>query len=503
MVSATETIPEETRDVPPDPSFTLKTLRNIGYSLESAISDIIDNSISANAQNVWINSHACQFLMISDDGDGLSKEEIVTALTIGGVDCEDIRDKTDLGRFGMGLKLASFSQCKTLTLASKLPDGTLSAWQWDLDRVANTRKWKIHSVSLDNSRYLPIIDKMKSLQHGTVVYWEKLDIHAKGYPDISKKDVENFEEKLGQVRKYLGMIFHEFITSGKLQIIFTDKRPVKAWNPFLSDSHAIRIPLDSSHVPGIRIQPYILPHRSKLSDREYESACGPFPDWNQAQGFYVYRGGRLISYGTWFGMRGFSKKKRETNLARIKLDITNCDDSLWEIDVMKTSVKLPGSGPYRDIIKYVAARTCGESEAVYSCKGTGYRKKKNPEYRPVWDFTKVNGYRLFISREHPLIAEFLANLPDENRKEAEMIFRLIEETIPVSDILTHESQNPEIRPNPFENADDDVELMLRHYRIIKSDKLTYEEKERELLKIEPFSERPELIKRYLTPGALE
>lgn len=503
MIPVADALPCEIREVPPNPSYTLKTLRNIGYSLESAISDIIDNSVSANAENIWITSKECNFLMISDDGDGLSSEEIVSALTIGGVDCENVRDKSDLGRFGMGLKLASFSQCKTLTLASKLSDGMMSAWQWDLDYVSNSSKWNIRSVSLTEERYSLINEKLKSLNHGTVVYWEKLDVHAKEWPEITGKERENFEEKLLNVKKYLGMIFHDFIASGNLRIYFTDKTLVKAWNPFLSESNAIRIPLDASHVPGIRIQPYILPHRSKLNDREYEKACGPFPDWNQAQGFYVYRGGRLISYGTWFGLRGFSKKKRETNLARIKLDITNCDDSLWDIDVMKTSVKLPGSGPYRDIIKYVAWKTCEESKAVYSCKGTGYRKKKNPEYRPVWDFTMSDEYHLMISREHPLISDFLEKLPSENRKEAEMLFRLIEETVPVSDLITYESQNPEIRPGSFENSDEDIELMLRHWRIINSDKLTYEEKERELLKTEPFSERPELIKKYLIPGALE
>lgn len=106
----------------PKADHLIGSMRSMGYTFESAIADIIDNSISANCQNVFLffptDPLHC-YVSILDDGDGMSKEELLEAMRYGSTSSESVRSENDLGRFGLGLKAASLSQCRKLTVVSK------------------------------------------------------------------------------------------------------------------------------------------------------------------------------------------------------------------------------------------------------------------------------------------------------------------------------------------------------------------------------------------------
>ena len=92
---------------------TQKALRGLGYKFNSSVADLVDNSISANAENVKIyffrpNGGSEFNLFILDDGHGMDAEKLGEAITYGS---EQDYQKGSLGKFGMGLKTASLAHC--------------------------------------------------------------------------------------------------------------------------------------------------------------------------------------------------------------------------------------------------------------------------------------------------------------------------------------------------------------------------------------------------------
>lgn len=203
---------EEIELLEPNPASIIESLRSIGYTMETAIADLIDNSITANAKTINIDSPfegANTKIFILDDGDGMSEEKLVEAMRLGSSSASQKRSPRDLGRFGLGLKTATFSQCKRLTVVTK-HKGNIAARCWDLDRIIKTNKWCLLKYAEDE--YLKRLQDMKS---GTLIVWEKLD------RIISEKDSKaenNFNNKKNILRRHLSLTFHRFIENGKLTI---------------------------------------------------------------------------------------------------------------------------------------------------------------------------------------------------------------------------------------------------------------------------------------------
>ena len=111
----------KTISLPPRAHTLISATRHIGYSLESAIADLIDNSIAARARNVEIDfiDTTESYIAILDDGFGMTDEELTSAMQYGSSDPSNNRSENDLGRYGLGLKTASMSQCKKMTVATK------------------------------------------------------------------------------------------------------------------------------------------------------------------------------------------------------------------------------------------------------------------------------------------------------------------------------------------------------------------------------------------------
>lgn len=93
----------------PKADMLMGSMRSMGYSFESAIADVIDNSISAGCSYVSLffptDSFQKQAVGILDDGCGLSREELFEAMCYGSSAAEAARSENDLGRFGLGLNL--------------------------------------------------------------------------------------------------------------------------------------------------------------------------------------------------------------------------------------------------------------------------------------------------------------------------------------------------------------------------------------------------------------
>ena len=326
-----------------------------------------------------------------------------------------------------------------------------------------------------------------------MVVWRRLtgDLVEEGADATDKRAQQRFLQRVTSLKRHLDMTFGRFLLrENKPLQINLNEVPVVGWDPFLAD-HPTTQRLSSERLllrgETVEVSPFVLPHRSKLTDAEYECAGGQ-DGWNAQQGFYVYRADRLIQAGGWF-IKGHTKDA-DHNLARIAVDVPATLDRDWSLDVRKAFVRPPG--PLADDLKRIASVTRGKALEVYRHRGTHVRRRIDKPAEPVWQQFKKHGTMTFrINGKHPLIAELLENSGAGRRALLDLI-RVIEETLPVP--LLPGGRAEESRP-PFDaEADKEIERVAeRVYERLLREGLTRHAARDRLLKIEPFNLYPDLV----------
>lgn len=402
----------------------MSSLRSVGYTEEAAVADIIDNCISAHANNIDICfDWDAKRLLIVDDGYGMSNADLIENMRIGSSDPDHERSSDDLGRFGMGMKTAAFSLGKRLTVVTKNND-TISNAVWDLDQIPTIGWNLIVREPSEIAEYIAMLG-----EQGTVIAIEELDRII----DITHegKAKRKFYAIAGRVEKHISLTFHRFIEEDNLNIRINNN-PIIAWNPFVPANSATQELSDETvwsedGKSEVSIQPYVLPHKTKFATEDDYQVAGGYKGWNYHQGVYVYRNRRLIICGTWFD---YIKKEPAYNLARIKVDISSDCDEDWKIDIKKSTASLPA------YIKETVERAidiCTESSArVYNSRGT-YSKSNvgSPNLNYVWEQRKKNGrYTFHINRKHSLLQDIKKKLDDDGSKSLDAYLALVENLAP-------------------------------------------------------------------------
>ena len=464
----------------------VESLRAFGYSAETAIADLIDNSISAGASDVWVTfawegprSH----VTIRDNGEGMTADELRDAMRLGSTSPLEERSAHDLGRFGLGLKTASFSQCRRLTVQSRRRGLASAIRRWDLDYVQETGEWRLLLDAASESE-----ERLAGLEEqGTIVLWENLDrlVGDEGVDD--QRAQERFLDLVRRVEIHLGMVFHRFLAArGGLRIWMCggDDQRIEAWDPFMVDHPATQqLSEEKLSYRGrpISVRPYVLPHRSKLSSAEQAAGAGP-RGWTAQQGFYIYRNKRLVVPGDWLGLRW--QKEEHYKLARIRVDLPNALDLDWHIDVKKSVARPPGA--LRDSFRRIGGATREMAAEVYRFRGRVLARNASAPHVFPWLPIVRHGKRFYrVNREHPLIASALA--ADETGS-VERTLRLIEETVPIDTILIESAERPEQRSTPFEGAPrtEVMAIMQEIYRSLRASGKSDREAREILASMEPF-----------------
>lgn len=391
-------------DASPNAAYLIEGLRDIGYSLETAISDIIDNSITAQSKNIEILSDAYidnPYIAIIDDGTGMTENELISAMRPGSKNPLSERAEKDLGRFGLGLKSASFSQCRKLTVVTK-KDDKKSIAVWDLDDIAERNEWSLQL--LDDDTGIPGAEKLEKT--GTLVVWQNLDRLPHINKETKKKN-DLFNQRIADVERHIRLIFHRYISDAKVLRILINGRPIKPIDPFAQKNPAtISDPEEEFKFKNgvMKIKSYTLPHHKQMTNAEWEE-LGGVEGHLKTQGFYIYRAKRLILYGTWFGL---CRQTELTKLSRIRIDIPNGLDSDWKIDVKKSSAQLPHE--VRDRLKNIIERIQSGSKKTYHKVG---QKLVDTERYPVWSRIQVDGKIKYTPNlKHPVIDDLLKKIPD-------------------------------------------------------------------------------------------
>lgn len=405
----TEIVVSRRADATPHAAALIEGLRDIGYSLETAISDIIDNSITAGAHRIHIVTEAFAeepYIAIVDDGAGMAEDALIAAMRPGSRNPLAARDEPDLGRFGLGLKSASFSQCRRMTVISR-KSGRTSAAVWDLDDVADRNEWAVELP--DNVDILPAFEHLGP--NGTVVLWQKLDRLTGGYSHSAAKRAEVINQRIAETERHLRLVFHRFMEGANPIRILLNGRLLQPLDPFARQNPAtIADPEEKlTLIRGdVDIQSFTLPHHKQMSKAEWEDIGGP-EGHLKSQGFYLYRGKRLILYGAWFGL---CRQSEITKLSRVRIDIPNSMDADWKIDVKKSSAQLPPI--VRDRLKKVIERILAGSKRTYTKRG---QKLVDHERLPMWHRIQADGQiRYRPNADHPAFADFAESLPPDLRR---------------------------------------------------------------------------------------
>ena len=487
----------KTRNAPPRAGAMLEALRGLGYSTAAALADIVDNSVSAGATEVRITftwNGAKSRITVLDDGRGMSDSELESAMTLGDKSPLDNRSSSDLGRFGMGLKTASFSQCRRLTVAT-VKDGASSCLRWDLDALAAKPDagWLLFEGPATGSK--TFIAPLTGKKNGTLVLWETLDrIVTNGYT------VDDFTDLIDRVEGHLAMIFHRLLQGPRARLrIMLNGRLVAPWDPFMMGHPAktLHSPVEKkiSDAGPIEIECHVLPHKDKLMPKQYENGAGP-DGWTAQQGFYVYRNERLLVAGGWLGLgqgRAWNREQAH-QLARIRLDIPNTADAAWKIDIRKSTARPPVS--LRPWLTRLAEHTRANARKVFAFRGSVAPGAGGISIEQAWRVEHPkSGVRYKIDDKHIAVSAVLdsagALLPL-----VKAMLRVIEETVPVQRIWLDTVENKETPRTGFfgEPSEAVVEVLQALYTDMVGRKgLSSEIAKKSLLTTEPFQNYPAFI----------
>ena len=496
------------RNAPPRTGYMLESLRGLGYTPATALADLVDNSISANSEKICVHfewAGAKSWVRIVDDGDGMDDATLEAGMRLGARDPRAKRNFGDLGRFGLGLKTASFSQARRLTVASRCKGGPIVCLRWDLDSMdmEPSVEWPLFEGTALGSEYL--IEPLKSMKSGTIVLWENLDrIVTEGFT------ADDMIELADHVEAHFGMTFHRLIGGLQPELkLFLNSRPVMPWDPFLMEhpgkAHEGR-ECRILYTTGVTAQCHVLPHHDMLKPYEQKKAAGP-GGWIQQQGFYVYRNRRLLLAGGWLGLGDGGKpwhRDEAHMLARIRLDIPNSADAEWKINILKSTSSPPVrlrrqlhqlAHETREIAKRVFAHRSHISPA------SGSRSNALIDVWQARHSPQGTSYR--ISRNHDLVASILKRA-GPMKPDIISLLRLIEETVPVQRIWLDTTEDKEIPRTGFMDASENEirdTLTSIFEALVKFRGLSQTEARERLGRTSPFDQYPDQIATLEVKGA--
>ena len=443
-------------DGSPSPRSHIKTLMRIGYDFCTALADIVDNSVSASSSNIHIFYPPGQqhpYLRIGDDGYGMTETELLTNMRIGCKDPLDERTKSDLGRFGSGMKIASFSQARLLTVVSKTKSGDICGARWNIDKIETTDSWCLELLDSSDIESLITAGKVSIGCQGTQVIWESLTCYQTNSHSLDHDN--EMASNLALIVNHIGLHFHRFMTGRDKCNFHINNKLIQPIDPFLSDSDGYqegrseKFRCKGGHIV---IQTHVLPSITRMGAREVESMGGA-ASIAQKQGLYIYRNRRLINAGGWLDL---AKHHQLSALARVQIDIPASLDEEWSTDVKKETLQLP-TRVKRDLRKYLS------DPITRSRKAHSYRGKKD-EAGTFWRIVVNEEEQTItyqINSDNEVLASLADNLPLSKRRSLEAYLTNVSKELPLNHIYNMMADRPrDIKQNNI--AELDLEAILNN-----------------------------------------
>ena len=487
----------------PKASTLMGSLRSMGYSFESAVADVVDNSISAHARNIRIlfpsNPMDELALGILDDGDGMTDDVLFEAMRYGCLSAEEERSEEDLGRFGMGMKSASLSQCRRLTVIS-YEGKNLNGYTWDYNHIVETQDWMIQELEAREIDELPYISRLKNQGVGTLVIWQDFDVLSNSSGGQVYSSLVDLRSSL---EKSLALIYHRYLSGGASSRlhIYINELDIKPLDPFLEQhpktTSKKEIELDVKDSSGIeriiKIRPFILPFATELKEKD-KQLIGGVENLRAKQGFYIYRNKRLIIWGTWFGLK---QRAELTKNARIRVDIPNSLDDIWSIDIKKQQASIPKQILHR--LKKAVEEALDFSVRQQNYRGRTRKVNENIDY--IWDRKEGRNNTFFyqINRESKLFQFVRDKMNDEDYGYLEMLLTEIENNLPIQQLYIDKSNECVSTPEETDDRLDDIYqtavTLAKTLMDLRSD--GWEAIVNDIMKSEPWCKYPKIKEKLL------
>ena len=427
----------EFEDATPNPEFLIKSIAEQGYSLETSLADLMDNSISAGANKIEVltDTDSETFKMfLADNGKGMTEKELSENMKFPSNSPENDRNSNDLGRFGLGMKTASFSQTRKFTVLSRKINTTQYYGRtWDVNTL-KYNGWKIivnNEIEIDNilNEYRVLSNEygnpFEDLNPNTIILWHGL-FKFENYLSEKNKKTALIKEINEITSDYLSLVFHRFMEKKedplKIRINNTKVEPI---NPFPEHSDIRQI--EPKQAPFgddvITIVGYVLPSRSidesKNGISEWTTRYRGLMDM---EGIYIYRANRLILFGTW---NGLIKKSPRLQLGRLKVDIGNSVDHLFHLNVAKSQIQVPHE--LREAFEYSINELKEEAEREFFNRGIRkFSGDKNQKKEQLFEKSNSNkGSVLELNFDFPLIKTLFNDLDESQQLKMRLLFRMI------------------------------------------------------------------------------
>ncbi len=423
-------------DGTPSPKSLIKTLMRVGYDFNMAVGDIVDNSISADAKNIRIftslNPQHPTF-SIYDDGWGMSEKELYENMKLAAKDPSLERDKNDLGRFGSGMKTASFSQARKLIVISKKKGSKICGAYWDIDEIESSDSWEVlMGLSEKEINSIDGFDKDVLSETGTVIIWHKII----SFKETQHTSLENIiANTIDSMSRYLSLHFHKFIQSNDKVSFFVNQRKLSPINPFIKGKGSMD--LTPENIRGkkgnVEIKPHVLPHPQYLSQNQIDKLGGIDAIYKN-QGLYIYRANRLIIAGGWMGL---SSRNILGNLARVEVNIPASLDDEWSTDVKKSSLQLPIMVQKK--LKQICQRPIGISRGEHTHRG---KKEEVNEYWFINENKQDNTTKYEVHLKNNELIEIAEKMTQTNRIKLKEFLRNLSKYLPVHHIFSRIGKSP-------------------------------------------------------------
>ena len=423
----------------PNPEYLIKSIAEQGYSLESSLADLIDNSISANANKIEVLIRMEQepfTLFIADNGNGMDEESLKANMQFPSNSSEEERGAYDLGRFGLGMKTASFSQTRCFTVQSrKIGTKNYCARTWDVNYLRQVGKWRL--IVNTQEEITKLIQQYHSLSEGHLNRFENFDANT----IVVWKGLYKFENCLEEVNRqsalkkqitevtsdYLSLVFHRYMEQKEKPLkIRINNILISPFNPFptelAADIRTIEFKQKHFSTDTIKIEGIMLPSRSIDESKSNSIWTTKNRSLMDMEGIYIYRANRLIHFGGW---NGLIKKAPRLQLARLRVDIGNSVDHLLHLNVAKSQIEIPHDlkaafEKYIDDLKIQAER---------EFFNRGLRDIPNkPRVDKVQLFEKKisgSGPVLELNKNFPILKTLISELENEQIIKLNLLIRMI------------------------------------------------------------------------------
>lgn len=425
-------------DASPNPEYLIKSIAEQGYSLETSLADLMDNSISANADKIeiLIDFDTEPFrLFLVDNGLGMDEKQLTRNMMFPSRSPEGNQSIQDLGRFGLGLKTASFSQTRRFSVLSrKKGEEQFHARTWDVDFLKENG-WKILINSKEEINEL--LKKYHLLTHqylnqfenyipNTIIVWEGL-YKFENYLNKENRKKALKKELTEITSDHLSLVFHRFLERKNNPLkIRINNSIVKPFNPFpdkIKDFRKLEPKQSFFKSDVIKIEGFILPSRSiKESNEGISLWTTKFKGLMDMEGLYIYRSNRIILFGGW---NGIIKKAPRLQLARLRVEVGNSVDHQLHLNVAKSQISIPHE-LRKAFEEYIAELT---SEAEREFFNRGIRKfsgNKSHENTQLFDRSYSNkGPVLEINQNFPLIKIFKESLTSYQISQLNILLRML------------------------------------------------------------------------------